>query len=334
MYIDIPSKHYKSSYYTVNGWSRKWWGRPCYLPETDELDGLCEHAATEVPSVKMGKDLTASLLSTFIQAVRDGKVHVAKGIFVAALARNDETDYGAKPVLLMPTCKKGSYHDAAFIMGILRQAWKVSSCWISSWFTIVNRRGPKRCPALNLHCLVRDLTPADSYGFLPGLNLWVGSSGETQNLDYKHDMKRDFVVSLFSCSIEPLQGFASSLHTWRRSNQFVCAQQGCSCCMARTSDWYRLIWKKKIFSLLSTDSWTYTHSPQSQRCSRCSTSNQTSQPHSWPAESQQIIIWLLRTEDLFCTFCSWRNARVIARAVHQLGPLNLNLENDWSTIFR
>jgi len=39
------------------------------------------------------------------QAVREGKVHVGQEVFVAAFSRNDETNYGTKPVLLMPTCK-------------------------------------------------------------------------------------------------------------------------------------------------------------------------------------------------------------------------------------
>ncbi|KAF8150236.1 hypothetical protein B0H34DRAFT_811419 [Crassisporium funariophilum] len=170
-------------------------GRPCYLPETDDITGLCEHAAAGVPSVKMGKDL--NVVRAVAQAVRDGKIHVGKEVFVAAFARNDETDYGAKPVLLMPTCKKGSYRDAALVIEMLRQAWKISPYGESlhgSLMSIASDGDPKRCPALYLHCMVRELTPADPVfkhlGNLPGLNLWTGSGGKTQDLDYKHDMKR------------------------------------------------------------------------------------------------------------------------------------------------
>lgn len=59
---------------------------------------------------------------------------------------------------------------------------------------------PKCCPALYLHCMVRELTPSDPIfqhvGSLPGLNLNMGSAGETQDLDYKHDFKHS--CSLFS----------------------------------------------------------------------------------------------------------------------------------------
>ena len=29
----------------------------CYLPATDEIAGLCEHASSEFPSLKMGNNL-------------------------------------------------------------------------------------------------------------------------------------------------------------------------------------------------------------------------------------------------------------------------------------
>ncbi|KAJ7318492.1 hypothetical protein DFH08DRAFT_714589, partial [Mycena albidolilacea] len=41
---------------------------------------------------------------------------------VAAFARHAQSDYGAKPVLLMPTCKKTS----AKILQKMIQAWKLS----------------------------------------------------------------------------------------------------------------------------------------------------------------------------------------------------------------
>ncbi|KAF8055318.1 hypothetical protein FPV67DRAFT_1789064 [Lyophyllum atratum] len=170
-------------------------GRLCYLPGTDDIAGLCEHAATGVASVKMGEDL--NVIRAVTKAVRDGKVHIGQEVFVAAISRNDETDYGAKPVLLMPTCKKGSFRDSALIIEMLRQAWKMSpygELLHGPIWSIASDGDPKRRPALYLHCMYRELTPADPLfehlGNLPGLNLWTGSGGETQDLDYKHDMKR------------------------------------------------------------------------------------------------------------------------------------------------
>ncbi|KAJ7877403.1 hypothetical protein B0H14DRAFT_3436109 [Mycena olivaceomarginata] len=75
-------------------------GRLCYLDDTDEIAGLCEHANTELETFKMGNDLTA--VQVVVKAIREGRVHVGKEFSVAAFARHAATDYGAKPVLLMP----------------------------------------------------------------------------------------------------------------------------------------------------------------------------------------------------------------------------------------
>ena len=114
------------------------------------------------------------------------------------LARNDGTNYGAKPVLLLPTCKQGSYKDSALLIEMIRQAWKISEygeALHGSIWSIASDGDPKHRPALYLHCVVRELTPADALyahlGNLPGLNLYTGPNFETQDLDYKHDFKRE-----------------------------------------------------------------------------------------------------------------------------------------------
>jgi hypothetical protein len=170
-------------------------GRLCYLKTTDEIAGLCEHAASEFPSVKMGKNL--EVVRAVCQAVHEGKVHVGQEVFVAAFARNDETNYGARPVLVMPTCKRGTYRDSALVIEKLRQAWKISEFGEQLHgpiWSIASDGDPKRRPALYIHCMTRELTPQDDLhkyvGHLPGLNLCTGTNGETQDLDYKHDFKR------------------------------------------------------------------------------------------------------------------------------------------------
>jgi hypothetical protein len=174
-------------------------GRLCYLADSDEIGGLCEHSATELPSVKMGKNL--NVIRAVTQAIRDGKVHVGQEVFVAAIARNDEEDYGAKPILLIPTCKQGSYHDSALVIEMIRQAWKLSpygEALHGPLWSIASDGDPKRRPALYQHCMQRELKEGDQLfeyvGQLPGCNLWTGLGGETQDLDYKHDMKRESLL--------------------------------------------------------------------------------------------------------------------------------------------
>lgn len=177
-------------------------GRLCYLPETDDIAGLCEHAS-KLPLVRMGTNL--DVVRSVAQAVQDGQVHVGQEVFVAAFARNDDTDYGAKPVLLLPTCKQGSFRDSAFIIEMLRQAWKLSRYGEELHgpiWSIASDGDPKRRPALYLHCMVKEITPEkplfSHVGNLPSLNLWTGSGGETQDLDYKHDFKREYLTILLT----------------------------------------------------------------------------------------------------------------------------------------
>ena len=79
-------------------------GRMCY---SVRLGGLCEHSESELTSIKMGNFL--EVIRSITKAVRDEKVHlVVNEVLVVAIAQNDETDYGTKPALLKPTCKRGS----------------------------------------------------------------------------------------------------------------------------------------------------------------------------------------------------------------------------------
>lgn len=125
----------------------------CYLPESDAISGLCKHAA-QLPSVKMGTNL--DVIKAVACAVHEGKVHIGKEAFVAAFAHNNESDYGAKPVLILPTCKQGLYKDAALHIEMLWQAWKLSPYGEKLHGLIVSIASdgdPKRRPALWLHCM-------------------------------------------------------------------------------------------------------------------------------------------------------------------------------------
>ena len=162
MFEDIPPKHYKVPI-TMSMDEVATDFRLCYLPETDETAGFCEHAATKVPSAKMVKDLT-TIHYPHTLCMMERSMLQRKS---AAFARNDEINYGANPVLIMPTCKKSVYH-------------------MENLSAIASDSDPKRRPALStLH--VPRMTPADSvFKYLcnlPALNLWIGPGGETRDLD-------------------------------------------------------------------------------------------------------------------------------------------------------
>ncbi|KAJ6550750.1 hypothetical protein B0H10DRAFT_2242551 [Mycena sp. CBHHK59/15] len=68
-------------------------GRLCYLEDTDEIGGLCEHATSCLKTFKMGADLTS--VEDAVRAIQAGEVHVGKEFSVAAFSRHAETDYSA-----------------------------------------------------------------------------------------------------------------------------------------------------------------------------------------------------------------------------------------------
>ncbi|KAF8240591.1 hypothetical protein L208DRAFT_1420331 [Tricholoma matsutake] len=118
------------------------------------VDLLANIKTMKLSSVRMGTNL--DVVHNIAQAVRDGQVHIGQEVFMATFARNDKTDYGAEP--LSPYGE--SLHGPI---------WSIGS-----------DRDPKFMPDDPLFSHV---------GNLPGLNLWTGSGGETQDLDYKHDFK-------------------------------------------------------------------------------------------------------------------------------------------------
>jgi len=202
MFKDVPPGHRKAGI-TLSMDEVALDGRPVYLTETDDIAGLCEHAATWGPSLKMGTKL--DIIRAVRQAIHDGEIHIGQEVLVAAFSRNDETNYWAWPTLALVTCKRGPFRDAALFIEKLRQGWKMSQYGEALHGPIVSIASdgdPKRRPALYLHCMEHELTEADPIfehlGNLPGLNLWTGSGGETQDLDYKHNMKRKSFFVIFN----------------------------------------------------------------------------------------------------------------------------------------
>ncbi|KAJ7236387.1 hypothetical protein C8J57DRAFT_1569718 [Mycena rebaudengoi] len=147
-------------------------GRLCYLDDTDEIAGLCEHAASRLKTFKMGTDLT--VVEEVVKAIRTGEIHVGKEFSVAAFSRHAPTDYGAKPVLLMPTCKKGSWQSSAEILQKLIWVWKLSPFGEAKHGKLLGKDDP-------LYKFLCELS---------GLNLYTGDGGLTMDFDFKHLFKR------------------------------------------------------------------------------------------------------------------------------------------------
>lgn len=82
-----------------------------------------EHVAA-LATVKVGKD--TQQVEAAVAAVRDGKVHVASEISVGAISRLSEKGYGAKPVFMGPSCKKGGWKDCLRTMEVVLEAWRRS----------------------------------------------------------------------------------------------------------------------------------------------------------------------------------------------------------------
>lgn len=178
-------------------------GRLCYLEKTDEIGGLCEHTITELETQKMGSDLTS--IQAAVKAIRTDRVHIGKEFSVAAIARHSGTDYGAKPVLIMPTCKQSSWQTGAQILQKLLLAWKSSPHGEKKHGPIkhISSDGDaKRRIALYLLCMHQELKEGDPlfellHG-LAGLNLFTGSDGITLDPDIKHMLKSTPFPLLFS----------------------------------------------------------------------------------------------------------------------------------------
>ncbi|KAJ7227439.1 hypothetical protein GGX14DRAFT_511117 [Mycena pura] len=194
-------------------------GRLCYLDDTDEIGGLCEHANSHLETFKMGSDLKAT--EAVVNAIRAGDIHVGKEFSVAAFSRHAEIDYGAKPVLIMPTCKKGSWQSSAELLQKLIQAWKLSPYGEAKHGplqAIASDGDGRRRAALYLICMHRRLGPGDPiYQFLSelerqGLNLCVICVGLCTLLCSKEGMLVNGVVvnkALLAHWLEKLSG-----HDW------------------------------------------------------------------------------------------------------------------------
>ncbi|KAJ6524756.1 hypothetical protein B0H19DRAFT_897262, partial [Mycena capillaripes] len=153
-----------------------------YMAATDHIGGLCLKHVAALSTVKVGKDTQA--VEAAVIGVREGKVHVASDISVAAISRLSEHRYEAKPIFMGPSCKKGGWRDNLRAMEIVLEAWHRSE------------HGEKkgRRAAMFMMIMHSEILPGSPvYEFvcrLPGLNLRVGKSNLTNDVDWKHEDKR------------------------------------------------------------------------------------------------------------------------------------------------
>ncbi|KAJ7812163.1 hypothetical protein B0H14DRAFT_2377728, partial [Mycena olivaceomarginata] len=152
-------------------------GRLCYLDEMDEIAGLCEHATSRLKTFKMGTDLAS--VEEAVKAIRAGDIHVGKELSVAAFSWHADTNYGAKPVLFLATCKKGTWQSSAEILQKLIQSWKVSPFGEAKHGLLVSIASDgdgKRRPALYVLGMHKLLDPDDPLcEFVLGLDAFESS---------------------------------------------------------------------------------------------------------------------------------------------------------------
>ncbi|KAK7034836.1 hypothetical protein R3P38DRAFT_2518785 [Favolaschia claudopus] len=167
-----------------------------YMPETDEMGGLCLEHLSELETVKVGKDLRA--VEAAVAAVKAGKVHIAHEVCVGAISHLYGTNYGAKPVYMGPTCKKGPWQDGVRLIEVIIAAWKRSpdgEVKHGPIMSISTDGDHKRRLALFILCMQMEILPDNPlYPFvcnLPGLNLRVGKGNITHDGDPKHIFKRN-----------------------------------------------------------------------------------------------------------------------------------------------
>ncbi|KAJ7447664.1 hypothetical protein FB451DRAFT_1535824 [Mycena latifolia] len=166
-----------------------------YLSETDEMGGFCIEHSSVLKTVKVGKD--THTVEAAVAAVKDGSIHISHETSVGAISRLYETNYGAKPVFMGPSCKKGPWTDYLRTTETVLEAWKRSPDGEP-------KRGPilsvatdgdhKRRLAFFVLCMHSEILPGNPlYPFicnLLGLNRRVGKDNVTNDSDPKHIDKR------------------------------------------------------------------------------------------------------------------------------------------------
>ncbi|KAJ6574023.1 hypothetical protein B0H10DRAFT_1963829 [Mycena sp. CBHHK59/15] len=165
-----------------------------YMTETDEMGGFCIEHLAGLDTIKVGK--YTHTVEAAVSAVKEGKVHISHETCVGAISRLYETNYGAKPVFMGPTCKKGPWQDGLWMIEMVLGAWKRSpdgEVKHGPILSVATDGDHKRRLALFILCMQSEILPGNPlYPYvrnLPGLNLRVGKDNITNNSDPKHTFK-------------------------------------------------------------------------------------------------------------------------------------------------
>ncbi|KAK6966807.1 hypothetical protein R3P38DRAFT_2590224 [Favolaschia claudopus] len=166
-----------------------------YMAGTDSIGGLCLEHIDALTTVKVGKDISS--VEAAAAAVRTGKVHIASEISVGAISRLSQTGYGAKPVFMAPSCKKGGWRDLLKNMEIVVEAWRRSEHGEAKHgplLSVASDGAAGRRAAMFMMTMHSEISPGnplyESVRNLPGLNLRVGKNNLTGDVDWKHEDKR------------------------------------------------------------------------------------------------------------------------------------------------
>lgn len=166
-----------------------------YMAETDEMGGFCQEHPSTLETVKVGKD--TRMVEAAVTAVKDGRVHISHETCVGAISCLHETSYGARPVFMGPTCKKGPWQDMLRTMEAFVEAWKRSpdgEAKHGPTLSIATDGDHKRRLALFVMCMQLEILPGNPlYAFIrnpPGLNRRVGKDNITNDSDPKHIDRR------------------------------------------------------------------------------------------------------------------------------------------------
>ncbi|KAK7050337.1 hypothetical protein R3P38DRAFT_3306578 [Favolaschia claudopus] len=166
-----------------------------YMPSTDEMAGFCLEHVSELETLLVGKDTRS--VEAAVAAVKDGKVHIAQEVTVGAIAHLSRDNYGAKPIFVGPSCKKGDWRRMLEILQSALEAWNNSPDGAAKhgdiW--IVSSDGDyKRRIALFMLCMHSEIRPGNPlYSLicdLLGLNRRVGRNNLVMDMDYRHLFKR------------------------------------------------------------------------------------------------------------------------------------------------
>ncbi|KAF8157541.1 hypothetical protein K438DRAFT_2074070 [Mycena galopus ATCC 62051] len=166
-----------------------------YMSATDEMAGFCLEHVSALETLVIGKD--TKTVDAAVAAVKEGKVHVAHEATVGAISHLSRHDYGAKPVFITPSCKKGGWQGMLETMQSTLEAWKHSPDGEAKHgpvLTVASDGDHARRVALFMLCMHSEVVEGNPlYPLicnLLGFNRRVGKDNIVMEMDYRHEFKR------------------------------------------------------------------------------------------------------------------------------------------------